>query len=86
MAEATSSSAPRINTITFDAYNGLMKLTLCARRITKEVQLTPQVAAALTGKEQGSSESLYRLADELENSLKSATADQTAFQPEEKGA
>jgi uncharacterized protein YndB with AHSA1/START domain len=64
-----------LNTITFDDYNGLTKLTLCARLITKDFPLTPQVAAALSGMEQGWSESLYRLADELENSRKSATAD-----------
>jgi uncharacterized protein YndB with AHSA1/START domain len=64
-----------LNTITFDDYNGLTKLTLHARLSTRNFQLTPQVAAALSGMEQGWSESLYRLADELENSLKSATAD-----------
>jgi uncharacterized protein YndB with AHSA1/START domain len=63
------------NTITFDDYNGLTKLTLHARLVRKDIQLTPPAAAALSGMEQGWSESLYRLADELENSLKSATAD-----------
>jgi uncharacterized protein YndB with AHSA1/START domain len=64
-----------LNTITFDDYNGLTKLTLHAGLVTKDFRLTPQVAAALSGMEQGWSESLYRLADELENALKSPTAD-----------
>jgi uncharacterized protein YndB with AHSA1/START domain len=61
-----------LNTMAFDDYNGLTKLTLHARLITQDFQLTPEVAAALSGMEQGWSESLYRLADEVENSLKSA--------------
>jgi uncharacterized protein YndB with AHSA1/START domain len=64
-----------LNTITFEDYNGLTKLTLHARLVTRDFQMTPPVAAALSGMEQGWSESLYRLADELENSLKSATKD-----------
>ena len=64
-----------LNTISFDDYNGLTKLTLHARLVTRDFPLTPQVAAALSGMEQGWSESLYRLADELEDSLKSATTD-----------
>lgn len=64
-----------LNTIVFDDYNGLTKLTLHARLISRDFQLTPQVAAALSGMEQGWSESLYRLADELENSLTSTPAD-----------
>jgi len=64
-----------LNTVTFEDYNGLTKLTLHARLVTKDLKMTPQVAAALSGMEQGWSESLYRLADELENSLNSETAD-----------
>lgn len=64
-----------LNTMAFDDYNGLTKLTLHARLITQDFQLTPEVAAALSGMEQGWSESLYRLADELDNSLTSAPAD-----------
>ena len=64
-----------LNAISFDGYHGLTKLTLHARLVTRDFQLTPQVVAALSGMEQGWSESLYRLADELEDSLKSATAD-----------
>ena len=60
-----------LNTVTFDDFNGLTKLTLHARLVTKDFKLTPQVAAALS--EQGWSESLQRLADELLNSLKSAS-------------
>src|ERR1700675_3192651 len=37
-----------LNTITLDDYNGLTKLTLHAGLITKDLQLTPQVAAALS--------------------------------------
>jgi uncharacterized protein YndB with AHSA1/START domain len=64
-----------LNTITHDDDNGLTKLTLHARLVTQDFPLTPQAAAALSGMEQGWSESLYRLADELENSLKSAAED-----------
>jgi uncharacterized protein YndB with AHSA1/START domain len=59
-----------LNTVTFEDFNGITKLTLHARLMTKDFQLTPQVAAALSGMEQGWSESLYRLADELDNSRK----------------
>jgi uncharacterized protein YndB with AHSA1/START domain len=59
-----------LNTVTFEDYNGLTKLTLHAVLVTKDFQMTPQVAAALAGMEQGWSESLYRLGDELDNSLK----------------
>jgi uncharacterized protein YndB with AHSA1/START domain len=64
-----------LNTVTFEDFNGLTKLTLHARLLTKDFQLTPQVAAALSGMEQGWSESLYRLADELENSPRFASPD-----------
>jgi uncharacterized protein YndB with AHSA1/START domain len=64
-----------LNTVTFEDHNGITKLTLHARLITKDFKLTPQVAAALAGMEQGWSETLYRLADELENSLKAASTD-----------
>jgi uncharacterized protein YndB with AHSA1/START domain len=56
-----------LNTITFEDFHGITKLTLHARLVTKDLKMTPQVAAALAGMEQGWSESLYRLADELEN-------------------
>ena len=64
-----------LNTITFEDLNGLTKLTLHAVLVTKDFKMTPQVAAALAGMEQGWSESLYRLGDELDNSLKATTAD-----------
>lgn len=64
-----------LSTITFEDFNGITKLTLHARLVTKDFVLTPQVAAALAGMEQGWSESLYRLGDELDNSLKATTAD-----------
>jgi uncharacterized protein YndB with AHSA1/START domain len=63
-----------LNTVTFEDYNGLTKLTLHARLVTKDFQLTPQIAAALAGMEQGWSESLYRLGDDLDNSLKALLA------------
>lgn len=55
-----------LNTVTFEDFNGMTKLTLHARLITCDFKMTPQVAAALSGMEQGWSESLYRLADELD--------------------
>ncbi len=55
-----------LNTVSFEDYNGLTKLTLRALLVTKGFKLTPQAAAALSGMEQGWSESLYRLADELD--------------------
>lgn len=61
-----------LNTVTFEDFNGITKLTLHARLVTKDFKLSPQVLAALSGMEQGWSESLYRLADELENALKEA--------------
>jgi uncharacterized protein YndB with AHSA1/START domain len=64
-----------LNTITFEDFNGITKLTLHARLVTKDFVLTPQVAAALAGMEQGWSESLYRLADEVENSFKAHLAE-----------
>jgi uncharacterized protein YndB with AHSA1/START domain len=76
LEDAAGKPLPEIlNTIALDDCNGLTKLTLHARLITGDFQLTPQVAAALSGMEQGWSESLYLLADELENSLTSAPAD-----------
>ncbi|HKN75478.1 MAG TPA: SRPBCC family protein [Candidatus Acidoferrum sp.] len=63
-----------LNTVTFEDFHGITKLTLHARLVTKDFKLTPQVAAALAGMEQGWSESLYRLADEIENSLAAALA------------
>jgi uncharacterized protein YndB with AHSA1/START domain len=63
-----------LNTITFDDFNGITKLTLHARLVTRDFKLTPQAAAALAGMEQGWSESLYRLADELDNISKAASA------------
>jgi uncharacterized protein YndB with AHSA1/START domain len=64
-----------LNTITFEDFSGLTKLTLHARLVTKDFKVTPQVAAALAGMEQGWSESLYRLADEVENFLATALAE-----------
>jgi uncharacterized protein YndB with AHSA1/START domain len=64
-----------LNTITFEDFNGITKLTMHARLVTKDLQLTPQVLAALSGMEQGWSESLYRLADELDHSLKALEAE-----------
>jgi len=64
-----------LNTITFEDFHGITKLTLHARLVTKDFKLTPQVAAALAGMEQGWSESLYRLADELEHSLSAALSE-----------
>ncbi len=64
-----------LNTVTFEDFNGITKLTLHARLVTKDLQLTPQVLAALSGMEQGWSESLYRLADELDNSLRALAAE-----------
>jgi uncharacterized protein YndB with AHSA1/START domain len=64
-----------LNTITFEDFNGLTKLTMHARLVSKDFQLTPQVLAALSGMEQGWSESLYRLADELNNVFKASVAD-----------
>jgi uncharacterized protein YndB with AHSA1/START domain len=63
-----------LNTITFEDFNGITKLTLHARLVTKDFKLTPQAAWALAGMEQGWSESLYRLADEMDNSLKALSA------------
>jgi len=56
-----------LNTITFEDYNGLTKLPLHARLVTKDFKMTPQVAAAVSGLEQGWSESLYRLAEHLDS-------------------
>jgi uncharacterized protein YndB with AHSA1/START domain len=64
-----------LNTITFEDFNGITKLTMHARLVTKDLQLTPQVLAALSGMEQGWSESLYRLADELDHSIKALAAE-----------
>ena len=64
-----------LNTVTFEDFHGITKLTLHARLVTKDFQLTAQVAAALAGMEQGWSESLYRLGDELDNSLNAAMAE-----------
>jgi uncharacterized protein YndB with AHSA1/START domain len=64
-----------LNTITFEDFNGITKLTMHARLVAKDLQLTPQVLAALSGMEQGWSESLYRLADELDYSLKALAAE-----------
>jgi uncharacterized protein YndB with AHSA1/START domain len=64
-----------LNTITFEDFNGLTKLTMHARLVSKDFQLTPQVLAALSGMEQGWSESLYRLADEVENSFRALLAE-----------
>jgi uncharacterized protein YndB with AHSA1/START domain len=61
-----------LNTVTFEDFNGLTKLTLHARLVTKDFKLSPQVLAALSGMEQGWSESLYRLADELDHAQKEA--------------
>ena len=63
-----------LNTVAFEDFNGITKLTLHARLVTGDFKLTPQVAAALAGMEQGWSESLYRLADELENLLATVLA------------
>ena len=63
-----------LNTIKFEDFNGITKLTLHARLVTKDFKLTPQAAWALEGMEQGWSESLYRLADELDNLLKELRA------------
>jgi uncharacterized protein YndB with AHSA1/START domain len=63
-----------LNTVTFEDFHGITKLTLHAKLVTKDFVLTPQVAMALAGMEQGWSESLYRLADELDNSLKALSA------------
>lgn len=64
-----------LNTVTFDDFKGITKLTLHARLVTKDFKLTPQVDAALSGMEQGWSESLYRLADEVDSISKSASAE-----------
>jgi uncharacterized protein YndB with AHSA1/START domain len=64
-----------LNTVTFEDFHGLTKLTLHALLVTKDFKLTPQVAAALAGMEQGWSESLYRLADEVENFLATVLAE-----------
>ena len=63
-----------LNTITFEDFNGITKLTLHARLVTRDFKLTPQVAAALSGMEQGWSESLCQLADEIDHSLKALRA------------
>lgn len=55
-----------LNTVTFEDFHGITKLTLHARLLTPEFRMTPQVAAALSGMEQGWSESLYRFADYLD--------------------
>ncbi len=55
-----------LNTVTFEDFHGITKLFLHARVLTKDFQMTPQVAAALSGMEQGWSESFYRLADHLD--------------------
>src|SRR6266481_2433808 len=64
-----------LNTVTFDDFKGITKLTLHARLVTKHFKLTPQVDSALSGMEQGWSESLYRLADEVDSISKSASAE-----------
>ncbi|MGB7281032.1 MAG: SRPBCC family protein [Candidatus Acidiferrum sp.] len=64
-----------LNTITFEDFHGITKLTLHARLVTREFKMSPQVAAALSGMEQGWSESLYRLADEVDNISRYAGAD-----------
>ena len=51
------------NTVTFEEFNGMTKVTL-----NVSVQkISPEMAMALEGMEQGWSESLYRLADLLDN-------------------
>jgi uncharacterized protein YndB with AHSA1/START domain len=55
-----------LNTVTFEDFHGITKLTLNAKLMTRDFKMTPQVAAALSGMEQGWSESLYRLADHLD--------------------
>jgi hypothetical protein len=52
----------------------MTKLKVHARLLSEEFKMTPQVAAALSGMEQGWSETLYRLADEVDNSLKALRA------------
>jgi uncharacterized protein YndB with AHSA1/START domain len=42
-----------LNTITFEVFHGITKLSLHARLLTPEFKMTPQVAAALSGMEQG---------------------------------
>lgn len=64
-----------LNTITFEDFNGITRLTLHAKLLTRDFKMTPQVAAALAGMEQGWSESLYRLADEVDDISHSAGAD-----------
>jgi uncharacterized protein YndB with AHSA1/START domain len=64
-----------LNTVTFEDFHGITKLTLHARLLTPDFKMTPQLAAALSGMEQGWSESLYRLADELDEMSRSAKAD-----------
>jgi uncharacterized protein YndB with AHSA1/START domain len=61
-----------LNTIHFEDLGGHSRLTLHARLLTPDFKITTQVAAALAGMEQGWSESLYRLADELDRMSKSA--------------
>lgn len=55
-----------LNTVTFEDFHGITKMTLHAKLVTRDFKMTPQVAAALSGMEQGWSESLYRLADHLD--------------------
>ncbi|MGC1620401.1 MAG: SRPBCC domain-containing protein [Candidatus Acidiferrum sp.] len=55
-----------LNTITFEDFHGITKLTLHAKLVTRDINMTSQMAAALAGMEQGWSESLYRLADHLD--------------------
>jgi uncharacterized protein YndB with AHSA1/START domain len=64
-----------LNIITFEDFHGITKLTLHARLVTRDFKMTPQVAAALSGMEQGWSESLYRLADELDHISQSEFAE-----------
>lgn len=57
-----------LNSVTFAAQNGWTKVTLHVRVL----KFSPETAAALAGMEQGWSESLYRLADEVDDIRKSA--------------
>ncbi len=57
-----------LNTVTFADYNGMTRMTLHVRVL----KFSPEIAAALAGMEQGWSESLYRLGDEVDSIRKSA--------------
>lgn len=64
-----------LNTVTFADFNGMTRMTLHVRVL----KFSPEIAAALAGMEQGWSESLYRLGDQVDTLSKAASVARSAF-------